>query len=216
MTCGGAADCASTAYCSGTTCTAKKASGQTCASATECASGVCGGRCCNAGSSCTCTQPSGDNLLRNPGFDKDLSSWTVGAGPGSVSWSSGDYEGCPFSGSALVTVTDAVSRAIEQCVALSPQVATYNFNGKIRSGGNGGQIACRVDLYNLASCVGNSAYAAEIDWLNVAWGPVAAAQSFMSGGAASAKVSCTVDGTGTTNAAAEIDFLYLGPSAKTF
>src|SRR5215831_7969487 len=62
---------------------AKKSPGEPCTSAFECSSGLCGGRCCNPGVGCTCTQPSAANLIVNPGFDNALSGWTQGAGAGS-------------------------------------------------------------------------------------------------------------------------------------
>jgi hypothetical protein len=210
-----ATDCGASAYCNGASCVAKKVLGQICGNANQCASGQCGGRCCNPGTACTCTQPSPTNLLANPGFDSSLTGWTVGAGSGTITRASGDYEGCPFSGVAHFTVDTTVSKSLEQCLVVSPSTS-YNFSLKARSGGSGELVTCTVTLYNVSGCSGNSAVVAQIDWINVDWGPGGAPMSFQTGpGGGSAKVACSVDPQGGTGAA-DLDFIYLTPAPNNF
>ena len=87
--CASNVDCGASAYRATPTCSPKKDAGQLCSQAQECSSGVCGGRCCAAGTSCMCPQPSSQNLLRNPGFDSDISGWTIDPGTTAM-WASGD------------------------------------------------------------------------------------------------------------------------------
>ena len=179
-----------------------------------------GDGCCPEGANSTndsdcapppgCTRRSSENILQNPGFDTDLSQWSVGSGQGAIVWTSGDFETCSVSGSAQITVGNTVSRQIEQCVTVTG-ASTYYFNAKIKGGGSGELTTCQVATFNLTGCVGNSGTSYRIDWLNVSWGPTAQALSFVTDSATtSAKVSCFTDATDRGDAAAEIDFLYLG------
>ena len=88
----------------------KLADGEKCATDDDCASNSCGFRCCKTGEKCVCPQPSGNNLLKNPGFDSSLAGWTTDTGPGGYSWEPeappdnnnvfADADSCPFSGAA--------------------------------------------------------------------------------------------------------------------
>jgi hypothetical protein len=151
-TCGSSQDCVSGAYCSGTTCAAKKPDGQVCSSAIECATGVCGGLCCAAG--CTCTQADPTNILKNPGFDKDASGWTIDVG--TLSRSVYDFDECPYSGSLIMTLPANISATLSQCVADKPLVGIFNFGVELRiedingttAGGAGG--LCLVRFYTVS------------------------------------------------------------------
>ncbi len=193
-----AADCGASAYCSGGSCVAKKAPGALCGSASECSSNLCGGRCCNPGAPCTCTQPTSGNLLKNPGFDSDLSSWTQDTvGGGGFAWLAnspadgnnvfGDVEQCPFSGSAFISSPANVIQRLWQCVNISPQT-NYNFGNRSHSSG-GAYGYCDVDLYPGANCSGNPTNVASGYWINVTWSPDLT-YTFSSGISSSARVSC--------------------------
>src|SRR5439155_1249112 len=105
-----------------------KAPGTTCGAAQSCSSGMkTAAATCNQGVACSCPQPSAANLLRNPGFDTDLSSWVMDAGPGGFDWKAGttmdangvyaDADACPFSGAAFVSApTGTTNQRISQCV----------------------------------------------------------------------------------------------------
>jgi hypothetical protein len=191
--CSGSTDCSPTAYCAGTTCTAKKAPGLVCAKDEECKSGTCGGRCCDPGTSCSCPQPGPQNLLVNPGFDTGLVGWAVDVGDGNVIWSSDDSTSCAFSGSARITFTGTTSPRIRQCVSVSPS-KTYNFGAMLRS--NGGAVHCVVDLFSAAGCTGAISNAVDAVWYNVYWSAdvglvYPAVQT--TAGTASAQVSCSTE-----------------------
>jgi hypothetical protein len=113
----------------------KKTDGTPCSSFTECASSICGGRCCSA--PCTCPQPSPQNLFINAGFDADISGWgTVG-----VQWVSDDADGCPFSGSAKILGGNGNP---SRDVNLSPGTF-YRFGGSFKVT-PGGIVVCQLTL----------------------------------------------------------------------
>jgi hypothetical protein len=147
----GAADCLTSAYCSGVTCLAKKGDGALCASGTECANGVCGGRCCAAG--CSCTQPNAANVLTNPGFDADTTGWTTDSG--TLSRSTLDAEQCPYSGSLTTTMpAGAPERIVGNCAAARSLNGNFNFGLQIRVEG-AGQALCEARFWQGQNCDGN-------------------------------------------------------------
>jgi hypothetical protein len=158
-TCGGAADCIASAYCSNSTCVAKKPDGQPCASATECSTGVCGGRCCAAG--CTCTLPSPANLLKDPGVDVDVSNWTTSLG--SVTRSLHDTQACPYSGS--IQVNSDAQAVITQCVRNTPLIGDFNFGGRFtfESDGDPATALCQANFFSGFNCDGDLIVANETD-----------------------------------------------------
>jgi len=121
----------------------KKPDGEPCSAAGECASGICGGRCCAAG--CTCTLPSPTNLLRNAGIDVDLNNWTTDIG--TIARTAYDAERCAYSGSLAATV-DA-EQEISQCVQNVPLAGDFNFG--VRTRGPQGAI-CQVNFYSGFNC----------------------------------------------------------------
>jgi hypothetical protein len=212
-----ATDCVSTTYCNGSSCVLRKAAGQVCSDPRECASDLCGGRCCHPGVACTCTQPSAGNLLKNAGFDLDLAGWSVTDGQGTIEWTNdmerADFEKCPFSGGARIDApANSASRKIEQCVAVAPSTTHY-FNARLSWFALSGASAptCEVLLFDLAGCAGGSTLAASIQWMDLVWGPTGPPKSFVTSAAtASAKVSCSMAGGGTFGASAWVDFLHVG------
>jgi hypothetical protein len=206
-------DCVAGFYCGSTNaCVAKKSSGQLCAAATECTSNSCGGRCCSTSDACTCPQPSAGNLIKNPGFDTDLSGWTIDPGA-TATWTSGDSGNCPFSGAALVSQSDIPSR-IWQCVPISPS-ATYNFGVTIHTG-TGFYAHCQVEVFGGSGCTegaGGVRIAADFIQLNVDW---ANPTGYFTTTPAdkSARVSCFLDVAANNNQTGSFyfDMTYLTPA----
>lgn len=151
ISCAGDLDCVANALCTQTQCIAKKTDGSVCSANVECKTGVCGGRCCAAG--CTCTQPSSTNLLKNPGFDTDTSAWSVSIG--TISRSSSDTEGCVYSGSLEVVVPQGdLGRTLYQCVRNTLLEGDLNFGVRAVSSVPGHPI-CQVNFYSGTNCDGN-------------------------------------------------------------
>jgi hypothetical protein len=236
-------DCSSGNYCNGT-CVAKKVVQQICSASGECASGTCGvvtdtnicapgpvcagtgGRCCDVGATCVCPQPTAAELLKNPGFDSNLTSWTISPQFSNVVRSTRDVNGCPYSGSVTITSgTDSTTNpSISQCVAISNAV-TYDFGAAIADGDTTtGTLLCysaQCDLrwWSGSGCTGNDVSPAsppEVTWHNYDWlqtaysntGPLTPPVD-----AVSASVTCY---TGTPVAGltcqATFDQIYLTPS----
>jgi hypothetical protein len=203
----------------------KHADGEVCVAGNECTSGTCGGRCCAAGKACTCTLPSTSNLVRNPGFDIDLTyaapkapHWQVVPPSASVKWSGpgDDFESCPFSGAAHFAVNDAVSSTLQQCVNVLSST-TYNFGVRMRTNGAGGTVSCWVDTFPQANCGGTSTRATQVNWINVDWGPLVGPTPIATGtGIHSVRVSCSLDGRGETGVTADVDFVHLTPTPGRF
>jgi hypothetical protein len=99
--CGADTDCSSASYCDAPFCLDRLSPKSVCSRSEQCTSGLCGGRCCNVGAPCKCTQPNPNNLFANAGFDTNIDGWTFGSDSEIVSWTSADAENCPFSGSIL-------------------------------------------------------------------------------------------------------------------
>ena len=101
---------------------------------------------CGSNNTCICHPKSVTNLLLNPGFDTDLSSW-LDYVSNSKTWSSTDSEGCKRSGSlAMVNGEDAVT----QCVPASGGVP-YNVGFQFKQA-IGGQFRCFVTFYEGTGC----------------------------------------------------------------
>jgi hypothetical protein len=151
--CGGSQDCVSAAYCAASVCSAKEADGNVCSSNSECATGVCGGLCCAAG--CTCPQQSPGNILKNAGFDKDTSGWTMTGG--TLSRSLSDVDKCPYSGSLTTTVGvgESTTPEIDQCLTNTPISGTFNFGVKLRTDGAQGGVLCGVRYFPGFNCDGD-------------------------------------------------------------
>jgi hypothetical protein len=142
-TCQSSSDCTSTAYCAAQTCQQKKALGAVCGKFEECGTGICGGRCCS--SACTCPQPSVANLLKNAGFDKDLSDWSND----DLQWTGEDADGCPFSGSAKPLTA---SGDPGQCVVLAPG-QSYRMGAMFKAQADG-ILACHMLFHATPDCTG--------------------------------------------------------------
>jgi hypothetical protein len=136
-------DCASNAFCQDTFCLPKLPVAAVCSRSEQCASSLCGGRCCKPGEPCKCTQPSAGNLLANPGFDKDLSGWVTA----NASWVSADSDNCPFSG-ALKSPSN--SGEPTQMIPIKEGV-TYNVGGRFSAYEGGATYRCDVNLFSTSS-----------------------------------------------------------------
>ena len=137
---------------SGTGGTSAKPDGEPCSSAAECLTGVCGGRCCAAG--CTCTLPSPANLLKDPGIDVAVTNWTTNIG--TISRSLSDAERCPYSGS--LAATGAGAQTITQCVPNTALVGDFNFGARFRFESNGAPPdppVCQANFYSGFNCNGD-------------------------------------------------------------
>ena len=129
-----------------------KPDGEPCSSAGECLTGVCGGRCCAAG--CTCTLPSPANVLKDPGIDVGVTNWTKNVG--TISRSLSDAERCPYSGSLAATGSGA--QTITQCVPNTPLVGDFNFGARFRFESNGAAPdppICQANFYSGFNCDGD-------------------------------------------------------------
>jgi hypothetical protein len=215
-TCNTSVDCASTAYCAAKACKPRNVPGTVCTADDQCDSAKCGGRCCKAGTPCTCPQPSAGNLIKNPGFDKDLSSWTVDPGAATIIWQAGttkrsnggyaDSNACAYSGSAYISEPDTSnSQQLWQCVPISTDTS-YDFGSQQATLG-GAYSHCSIDLYQGPACTGSVSPTADNLWLNVDWSLGGITKTFDSSFYTSAKVYCYIEGGG----AFYIDDIYLTP-----
>ena len=152
-TCTGDANCSASAYCSGNTCTPKKSDGAVCSGANQCRSGTCGGRCCPAGTNCMCPQPTPGNLIKNPGFDTDLSGWTVTAGEGSVFWDPLDALDCPYSGRARISWLEGPAIAVPTISTCLPVQGGTAYNVGIRTYSG---ALCEFSTYSSSNCAGTA------------------------------------------------------------
>ena len=152
----------------------------------------------------------GRNLLTNPGFDRDLSGWTVDSGPAVISWTNDDPADCGSSGSLQIdNGSGDSSQRVWQCVPVSP-ATTYDFGVRLRGAG---LIHCVVDLYGSGGCRGAPRKAADLSWINVYWSidlgsPEAGASPFSSDDAVSARIACWAESPG----APKLDMAYLSPA----
>lgn len=162
-----------------------------------------------------CSRESATNLIANPGFATGTTGWDISGSYGTVGWSSGDYESCSISGSALLTANNQIGRIISQCVPAS--AGTYYFSVRIKSGGNGGQVTCAVAAYQIAGCQGQGKAEAEADWLNVDWGPTTSTSFTVDPSFQSLLVACYINAKGVEeDATAEVDQVYLGTTDAAF
>lgn len=193
--------CIAADYCSGSACVPKLAPGTLCTASAQCTSNTCSGRCCASGKACTCPQPSAGNLIKNPGFDTNLSGWTIDAGAATINWQPGtlldgngayaDANACPYSGSAYISEPDGNdSQNIWQCISLALNTS-YNFGAQIATL-SGAYAYCDVDAYQGPGCTGNHLNLAEFNWLNTGWSPADLSAQFNSSFYLSAKVYCHV------------------------
>jgi hypothetical protein len=138
----------------------KKPDGEPCAAASECTTGVCGGRCCAAG--CTCTLPGSANLIQDPGIDLGVTNWTTSTG--TISRSLHDAEQCPFSGS--LAATGDAAQVIAQCLRSTPLVGDFTFGVRYMFESAGAPPAkpiCQVIFYSGFNCDADISFTAETD-----------------------------------------------------
>jgi hypothetical protein len=94
---------------------------------------------------CVCRLPSSGNLLKNPGFDKDLSSWDTN---GEVSWYANDADGCMNSGEAYSTYS---IEEPAQCLTVSAGT-TYWFGATFNYSYLYDGSSCFLYFYSTAGC----------------------------------------------------------------
>jgi hypothetical protein len=176
----------------------------------ECASGVCGGRCCRTTAACSCTQPTSTNLVRNPGFDNDTSGWQHDADSGdwgTFRWQNGpiplpgghlaDAQNCAWSGTAVIDCTYEFDTCVQawQCVEIE-QNASYSFGVRLGSDARG-DMRCSVDMFSAPGCVGTSEYVGYVSRTDTGWSDSFQSLNFTSGANMSAKIRCDRTGLGT-------------------
>ncbi len=189
------------------------ADGAVCTTNAQCSSNSCGGRCCPVGTPCSCPQPDAKNLLKNPGFDSNVSGWNV-AGNGTFHWvavrgNDQDATSCPYSGFGRFYSTGTLT--VSQCVAVST-AKSYNISSALSNSSLGdftnysfGEMQCNFDWFSSSDCSGASLAdgALSRQWLNVDWSPALWDGSpwYPPTGAGSARLSCsdTCDGTDVTD-----------------
>jgi hypothetical protein len=160
--CSSNSHCSSTTYCKGSSCVDKEGAGVVCSAAAECESGTCSGRCCASGTPCNCPQPSAGNLIKNPGFDKDLSNWNFST---AHAWQQVDASQpgataqCPYSGSLAVKTT---SVPFSQCVNVQKNTF-YNFGVRIRLQGDATTAQCNVALWSQTNCSGQNSLVQSVE-----------------------------------------------------
>jgi hypothetical protein len=223
--CATAADCRQPYHCLADHTCGTAPVGTVCSVNEECTSGSCGGRCCADGTTCMCPQPSSDNLLVNPGFDKDVTTgWTSTIPPmtmHTVTWSAMDATSCSFSGSAQLffdTVTSVYDPPeITQCVPVSAG-KDYQFGFRIQSTCATGW--CTLNFFTADNCTGTDVTEGSAmpesggtpfsDW--VGSGPVTAPAT-----AGSALLTCTTaPPIGTSTCATWFDDVYFSASPHTY
>lgn len=208
--CSGANDCSPGAYCGAGKCSLLKKDGVVCARNAECASGTCGGRCCPLQSSCSCPQPSAGNLVKNGGFDGDVSGWTIEPNDGEVSWLSSDAADCPFSGSIKLSVSPGESGRrprISQCVTSAE--GKFHFAVKAMCLSTFCTMDCAVEPFDRPGCVGTGTSSGPLQWYNAQWGTVSLDPVVPQGG--SVRVSCELEQSATDTMAAVLDMFGLTP-----
>jgi hypothetical protein len=205
--CSSNSHCSASTYCKGSSCADKEQPGVVCSAAAECESGTCSGRCCASGTPCNCPQPSAGNLVKNPGFDADLSSWNFST---AHTWQAVDASEpgataqCPYSGSMAVTTT---SVPFSQCVSVQEDTF-YNFGVRIRIQGEVDSAQCNVILWSQNDCKGENVLAQSVEVTSVSnnfSGDLS--KSFNSGGYVSVEIYCFTLAWGT--AVGSFDRFYL-------
>jgi hypothetical protein len=209
--------CASDKLCGGTGTTRSCVwpDGHVCGMPNECASGVCGGRCCRTTAACACTQPTAANLVRNPGFDNDTTGWAFGSSIGVFRWQNGttalpgghlaDAQSCAWSGTAVLDCDfefDSCGRAY-QCIEIE-QNASYAFGARVGSDARG-ETRCSVELHPGPGCVGTGQFTDTVFRTDTGWSATFQSFTFTSGANMSAQINCERIGLGTGT----FDMVYL-------
>jgi len=171
--CTQSSDCAKGNYCDSPKCVATKSTGSLCKAPAECTTNICNnsvanksfGHCCTT-PTCNCPGPAFANLLKNPGFDKDLANWDVYTDGGTYRWyQPEERDSCSFSGQFVRDASESAhyQSHLRQCVPVQ-QNTDYNFGGSWKSSTlfgdppNGEQwnASCVIAFYaTLALCQDN-------------------------------------------------------------
>lgn len=100
-----------------------------------------------------------DNLLANPGFDTDLSDWTLSGSP-TPQWDSLDAEDSSSSGSAFLINSESTENSdveyLSQCIDITPGVYRLSLDAFIPAGqSTNGEVVLRYVGYADPGCTGN-------------------------------------------------------------
>ena len=218
-TCSAHAHCATSSYCDGGTCLAKKPVGSICGAADECGSGFCATKCCRE--ACACPVVSQSNTVANAGLATNLGGWTLFQDP-RVSWDADDATGCPVSGSVRISIPagNDVEDVFTQCVSVRPSTS-YNWGIRIRitpPAGSGTYSVgyCRLTWTDSPNCQGQPFAGAMMESVNGVggWQSIARDNVVSPSEAVSAQFTCSVQ-TGPPMDA-YFDMAYLTPAPGRF
>ena len=182
------------------------------------------------------------NLLVNPGFDRDLSGWTVATDVypsgradvyASAAWSASDAQGAVSSGSAELRMNAALqsnaSAFLSQCVDVSPSTRYAGHARAMVASQINASVRVLIDFFDGPGCTGNVLHDpnATSDWAlpphtfeandsGGAWLP-GSANATAPVGAMSARLMLSVAGSGTFYAsrasfAGNVDDAFFGPA----
>lgn len=103
--------------------------------------------------------PAGDNMLANPGFDSDLSGWTLSGSP-TPQWDPFDAIGASSSGSAFLVNSETTANSdvtlLTQCIDITAGVYRLALDAFIPDGqSTSGEVVLRYNGYRDPGCTGN-------------------------------------------------------------
>jgi hypothetical protein len=154
-----------------------------------------------------CIGANAGNLVANPDFDSDVSSWTWRQNAGSGSFSLDATTGDPSSPSAHI-VTDATTTgvAVSQCILMNgPQNVDLIVNTKLNAGGSG---AVLLEEFTTNDCTFGMSRVATLFYTSGAW--VQTSQSNLAIGAGVQSVQVWLSASAGVDA--NIDHVQLGLS----
>ena len=165
-------------------------------------------------------------MVKNPGFDTDLSNWNIDPGPGTFTWIprgtvdqagySGDAEQCAYSGSVQLSCNrgdgncvsgpdpDLSCQPMWQCLPLEGGFE-YNFGMMMGQDNGTGSTQCKLELFTSPGCTGSSTLINDWGWINLNWPGGFLNTPFASGAYQTARISCYRCGNGT----GRVDMVYL-------
>lgn len=183
--------------------TTPRCSGAVCVQCTEALDcrnlGYGSGAVCASSHTCQCHPPAASNILKNPGFNGSLNSWTyppcTSCSPLPVVYDgSVDVEGCPASGSVHLSYYGFIFGRVTQCVSVKANHG-YRFGFVYKqTSPNAADVTCDLNQYSGSSCSGdllpdfNALSSGDVPAQGT-WGS-ASAMFITSSSAASLEVSC--------------------------
>lgn len=148
-------------------------------------------------------------MVKNGGFDSDLSGWTIEPNDGEVTWVPSDATDCPYSGAMKLSLAAGASLSprISQCIGTTGGVLHAQIAAKTLPPFN--TLDCSTDVFSQPNCVGIATNVGRPQWFNQDWGSIAGDVSVLAGG--SIRLSCSLEPNQTDVAAALVDMVGLTP-----